>query len=299
MSNEAFAYQLRAAWQKESEKSPFSEVQQFRALMRSFSSLKKDFALEEFHGTKHQVIFNGIGSWGRVPARCEISDLLIVSYKRNPTFKARLTLLQVKKSDEKHNNLCRKWPDKSHTTRFKANLEQWDLLSRRPYVLPQPPFECAPDILKGAILPSIGSLGVFHKINRNKYDFFYISADIAEPIGSPKRKFAKLQIKEVDGLREIHGYQERVFTCCMLTFGQSLYNLEIGTPIESHGCVNGKDQKYREMLRGWLRGVLMSHAEMTMRDSRLIPELMEFLPSEDESPFMHEPPALLMIRIEQ
>lgn len=43
MRDEIFAQQLDMAWANESKKSSFSEVQQFRALMRSFSLLKNDF----------------------------------------------------------------------------------------------------------------------------------------------------------------------------------------------------------------------------------------------------------------
>lgn len=172
MNSILFAHQLSKVWNIESCKSNFSEIQQFRALMRSFSSLKNNFKVEEFHGMKHQVIFNGEGSWGRSPARCEISDLLIVSYRKYPTFQARATLLQAKKSNDKHSNLCSTSSNLIPSIDFKANLEQWDLLSRRPNVLPYKPFDCRPDILSGAILPSIGSLGVFHKIASKKYDFF-------------------------------------------------------------------------------------------------------------------------------
>lgn len=193
MQSALFATALEMAWRSESEKSNFSEVQQFRALMRSFSSLSLPFKIEEFHGMKYQVVFNGQGSWGRPSARCEISDLLVISYRKSPQFQARATLLQAKKSNEKHPSLCGGFPNSIPYTDFKANLEQWDLLSRRPNVLPYPPFDCHPEILSGAILPSIGSLGVFHRISAKDYGFFYMTADSAEPISSPKKKHAKLK----------------------------------------------------------------------------------------------------------
>ena len=115
MQSTLFAQELENAWSTESSKSNFSEVQQFRALIISFGSLSHPFKVEEFHGMKHQVVFNGQGSWGRPSARCEISDLLIVSYRKNPEFEARATLLQAKKSNEKHTNLCNGF-HKAHLT---------------------------------------------------------------------------------------------------------------------------------------------------------------------------------------
>ena len=202
MNKHYFARALNKAWHKESSKSLFTEVQQFRALKRSFKSLKGSYKVEEFHGMKHQVIFKGKGSWGRNPARCEISDLLIVTYQKKPKFHARATFLQAKRSTSTHKNLCSYWPKWSAPVKFQANLEQWDLLSRRPRVKPHPPFKCHPEILNGAILSSIGSIGVFHKISRKNYDFFYLSADIANPLSSaPKQKYASLKVKRVKNSR--------------------------------------------------------------------------------------------------
>lgn len=295
MKSQVFAASLGSAWSKESRKAKFSEVQQFRALMKSFASLAGPFKVEEFHGMKHQVVFNGKGSWGRPSARCEISDLLIVAYRRKPRFQARATLLQAKKSNEKHPNLCDNWPKSIPRTNFKANLEQWDLLSRRPNVLPYPPFDCHPEILSGAILPSVGSIGVFHKRHGKEYDFFYMSADVSTPLSSPAKKYAKLQTLHGRRMRNLHGYDECTFTCCIPTFGSSLYNLEIGTPIESDNTVNEKDARYRSNFRGWLRTVIFSHIEMTNNDSALARELLEYLESDYEGEFMPQPPKLVLI----
>ncbi|KAF7766378.1 hypothetical protein PUND_a2195 [Pseudoalteromonas undina] len=295
MTSQHFAAALLNAWKIESSKSRFSEVQQFRALMRSFGSLNKSFKLEEFHGMKHQVVFNGQGTWGRPSARCEISDLLIVSYKTKPVFEARATLLQAKKSNEKHPNICSSWPNNIAQTSFKANLEQWDLLSRRPDVLPYPPFECKPDILSGAILPSVGSLGIFHKVKGTEYDFFYMSADMAEPLSAPTRKHAKLKTKKGNLIRTISGYEECVFTCCLPTFAEALYKLKIGTPIQKDNPVDIKDERYRNSFRGWLKSVLYSHLEMTNNNSELARELLEYLPSDQGGGFMMEPPATILI----
>ena len=290
-----FATKLEKAWHAESSKSKFSEIQQFRALMRSFHSLGSSFKIEEFHGMKHQVVFNGQGSWGRSSARCEISDLLIISYKKNPEFQARATLLQAKKSNDKHLNLCNGSSISIPYTDFKANLEQWDLLSRRPHVIPHPPFACHPEILSGAILPSIGSLGVFHKISSKSYGFFYMSADVAEPLNSPKRRYAKLKTKRLKSSRNIGGYAECTYACCLFTFAKALYDLEIGTPIEPKNTISGKDSNYRNIFRGWLRTVLYRHLEITSSESLLAMDLISQLESSYDSELMLEPPSLLII----
>ncbi len=295
MQSALFAIKLAKAWSTESSRANFSEVQQFKALMRSFASLRGPFKIEEFHGMKHQVIFNGRGSWGRPSARCEISDLLIVSYRKNPEFQARVTLLQAKKSNEKHNSLCSGFPSSIPYTDFKANLEQWDLLSRRPDVLPYPPFHCHPEILSGAILPSIGSIGVFHRYSGKSYGFFYVSADATEPLSSPRRKYAKLKTKTMKTVRNVSGYSECTFACCLPTFAKSLYELEIGTPIDQRNVVSDMDDKYRNTFRGWLRSILYSHLEMTDNDSFLARDLLGQLDSDYEGQFMSEPPSLLLL----
>ncbi|WP_417437787.1 hypothetical protein [Idiomarina sp.] len=295
MQSALFAHELAKAWSRESSQSNFSEVQQFRALMRSFGSLKKPFKIEEFHGMKHQVVFNGKGSWGRPSARCEISDLLIISYRKSPEFQARATLLQAKKSNEKHSNLCSGFSNTIPYTDFKANLEQWDLLSRRPNVLPYPPFDCHPEILSGAILPSIGSLGVFHRYSGKDYGFFYVVADLAVPMNSPTRKYAKLKTKTNSRSRTVNGYTECTYACCLPTFAEALYRLEIGTPIEPKNCVNNKDENYRNNFRGWLRAVLYSHIEMTNNESVLARDLLGQIESDYEGEFMSEPPRLLLL----
>lgn len=299
MTSAKFASALVHVWNKESSKSNFSEIQQFRALMRSFDSLTAPFKLEEFHGMKHQVIFNGKGSWGRASARCEISDLLIVSYKNKPKLQIRATLLQAKKSNDKHTNLCDGFPNSIPSTNFQANLEQWDLLSRRPNVLPYPPFDCHPEILSGAILSSIGSIGVFHRKHRSKYDFFYMSADMLQPLSSPKRKFAKLETKTGKRLRQIKGYSECTYACCLPIFAEALFNLEVGTPIDHKEDISEKDKRYRNTFRGWLKTVINSHIKMKGNNSLLARELAEQLDSDYECDFMPEPPSMLLLNCDE
>lgn len=299
MKSKEFASQLTSAWYKESNKVNFSEVKQFRALMDSFATLKSNFDIEEFHGMKHQVIFNGQGTWKRTPAKCEISDLLVVSYDNNYSSpKIRVTFIQAKKSDEKH-SLCKYWPNKIEQTSFKANLEQWDLLSRRPHVLPHEPFHCHPNVLKDAILPSIGSIIVFHKISTGNNNLFYISADKLTPLSSPKTRFAKLKTLTGNTIRTIKGHKERVFACCITTFAESLYNLEIGTPIHKEEGLTTKEDLYRKEFRQWIGNIVFTHVKAA-KDSDSIEKVstservMQFLDIHEYED-IENPPALLVL----
>lgn len=187
-----FGSQLSMAFAAESISSKFSEVQQFRALIRSFGKIGGGFQVEEFHGPNHQVYFNGKGAWGRSPARCELCDVVILAYSLNGGFRGRLTFLQAKLSKEKYLNLCSGYPNNTDVVAFKANLEQWDLLSRRPDVLPVPPFKVQPKVLSDALLASAGSFGVFHKSKPGDVGFFYASADMLTVVGTPSSKQGKL-----------------------------------------------------------------------------------------------------------
>lgn len=299
ISSLIFANKLKKAWKYESSKVNFSEVQQFRALMKSFNSLDNDFRVEEFHGMKHQVVFNGEGSWGRASARCEISDLLIITYRKSPEFTARATLLQAKRSTDKHSNLCIDASNFIPKTNFKANLEQWDLLSRRPHVIPHPPFNCHPEILSGAILPSIGSLGVFHKISHKNYDFFYMSADATEPLNSPTGKFAKLKTKTLKHYRNVNGYTECTYAGCLPVFAMELYDLKIGTPIDPDNTIHSQDKSYRNIFRGWLRTVLISHLRISESNSPLANDLIEQLESDYDGRIMSQPPSVLVLNCDE
>ena len=187
-----FASSLQSTFAVKSASAKFSEVQQFRALIKSFGALGGPFDVEEYHGPKHQVLFNGQGAWGRSPARCELCDVLVLAYSLSGGFRGRITFLQAKLSKDKHTNLCKGWPYVADVEEFKANLEQWDLLARRPDILPVPPFKVHPRLLSQSLLPSVGSFGVFHKNALSTVDFFYSSADLLSVVGAPTTKRGKL-----------------------------------------------------------------------------------------------------------
>ena len=155
---------------RRTKKGHLSELNLFRQMMRSFSSRYKAVVVEETH--QHYVHFiAGHTPLGKpIPARKEISDLLIIAY--SPSRKiARETFLQAKVARE---------PDGLQPNGdfiFTGEKYQYYLLSERP--LFDVPYFGLKDVsvLRDAVLPSIGSYGVFYEMGNNRVDFAYQPAD--------------------------------------------------------------------------------------------------------------------------
>ncbi|WP_024544501.1 hypothetical protein [Picosynechococcus sp. NKBG15041c] len=293
-----FGQELSHQFAIESAGARYSEVQQFRALMSAFGKISPRFLVEEYHGQKHQVYFNGSGSWGRSPARCELCDVVILAYSYTSGFRARVTFLQAKRSTEFHAGVCSSFPSEADELSFKANLEQWDLLSRRPEVLPVPPLIAQPHILQAAILSSVGSFGVFHRGSRKDVGFFYASADQLQPVAQGKTKFGRLKLPAASPLtRTIGGYKERIYCCCLPLFGAALYELEIGTPIEpaSDHIARGPG---KSSLRAWVRGLLRFYVEHSIQRSDTLQEILNGLvdDEQEEIEFFESAPSLLVVK---
>jgi hypothetical protein len=268
----SFGHRLHAAFTREATTATFSEVQLFRALIDAFGRLRPLYLVEEFHGPKHQVYFNGAGLWGRTPARCELCDVLIIVYRTAPRLEIRLTFLQAKLSRERHVGICAGYPHAVDLLDFKANLEQWDLLSRRPEVLAVPPFDIHPLTLREARLPSVGSFGVFHRNGNRSIQFTYASADILAPVGTPSSKNGRLATSAGStSSRSISGYVETVYCCCLPIFGDALYSMSVGTPVDPTAAGS------EAMLTTWLAKVLSSYAHSARVDSTIARELLSSL----------------------
>ena len=255
-----FARALQLAFSKRSAAAPFHEVEQFRALKDSFATLRPMFPVEEYHGFKRQVYFDTSKSWLRSRARCELSDLLLLTYATNGRPQIRLTLLQAKLSRLNHSSLCSaRGP---HTpTEFHANYEQWDLLSTRPRLDPTKVFTPPPDLLTSAIVPSIGSFGVFHRTKAGAIDMFYASADTLQAVGSPASRYGRLSTTVGSSIRKYGGFVDSPFSCCLFEFGRALHMLRIGTPVMPNVTSGGSAAAdpiakfVGDMLRGYQREV--------------------------------------------
>lgn len=200
------------------------EIVLFRAMEASLKAIANPphVVVEEYHGAGHQVTFIGSGSYSRTHARCELSDLLVIVYDRQ-TKDARLTFIQAKSERTVPANLHR-----TSGAWLAANLEQWDLLARRPRINGVGSFSPPPDLLSSAKLDSIGGFVFFLHGSGGVHIHYAAASDLRRPPHFVSR-YGKL-IANHDKCRcgrspeclSVYGNAE---------FGTFLFGLMIGTPI--------------------------------------------------------------------
>ena len=196
------------------------EIKLFHALMHAFKCPLNNLAIiEEYHGANHQVTFTGNGSYARSSARCELSDLMILTFNSHI---ARLTYLQAKYEKFQVQNIS------SH--KWSANLEQWFLLHKLPPIKGYGYFNPPNNLLTSALLKSIGSFGFFYK-KGTSFDMYYASAEYLQPASNYTQKNGKLVFTNKINYQITKGFIECIETYSILQFCEKLYQLEIGTPI--------------------------------------------------------------------
>ena len=253
------------------------EISLFRAFIRSFGNLGSDALAAEYHGTRHQVEFDEQRGAGRSRPRCELCDVLIVQYEAGNPAGARLTLNQAKVSGKQLG--CGYTVRTGTRTTFRANLEQWDLLANRPDVSPATRRFCPPrPLLSGALLPSVGSFGVFYPTGSGSFEFAYFVAELLGPLRNNSGRTGTLMWRHVFlSCRAISGYQEVNGTCCLPMFGDALEKGLIGTPVRDL-VRRSKDTKY---VRTWLASLLL-RLRREHPDSDIPGELLQGLELEGE-----------------
>lgn len=292
-----FAVEFEAALKKEGARVAFTEVEQFRAMMRAFRALTSTFYLEEFHGFKRQVYFDTVRPWMRRRARCELCDVLFVVYSRRAGLEVRMTLLQAKLSRDVHCTSLPVYKGRIEPQSFHANYEQWDLLSRRPKLHPTGVFEPPPELLSSALLSSVGTFGIFFRSPNGAVDLFYVSADRLRPKGTPSgpnARLGKLQTKRGFATRSISAWKEVTYCPSSREFAASLYRLEIGTPIlkiSSGGVRHGFDPQL-----DWVRQVIATHMAATDTPSPISREILIELGTTDPFPAGTSLPSLVVLR---
>ena len=204
------------------------EIALFRALHRALSAMTAvpGVAVDEFHGSKGQVRFQP--SFGGQQRRCELCDLMVVTYREAPSFEARLTFLQAKYER-------RVLPASGAAPHsMKANLVQLDLLSKRPAIAGCGAFKPPSDLLQTALLDSVGSFGFFSRCATGGYELAYASADaIAPPRGAPRRSSqAKVDVPSQTRHRGSGSLRELESGSGLAAFGEGLASLEVGTPVD-------------------------------------------------------------------
>lgn len=139
--------------------STHNEVSLFRELAGAIQANSKSVFIDETHGPKKCNVYftNCLGA----KDRCEISDLLIVTFisKDRPL---RATFCQAKKEPKSE------WASSKSKVRqldFNAQFNQWDLLARRPRISGAEKFSPPENLLSGAASSSIGSFGTFYERN--------------------------------------------------------------------------------------------------------------------------------------
>jgi hypothetical protein len=245
-----------------------NEIPLFRAMHSALVGLSGQFQIEEYHGTSNQVKFKGNGSFARTQARCELSDLMIITYS-SISRQIRLTYLQAKSERAVQHSVCGR--------PFSANLEQWFLLSMRPTILGVGAFKPPADLLANALLPSVGSFAFFYKDGTGDFQTYYATANHLLPHATYSQRYGKLRAQGPCLVVNSSGYAECLAACGNTSFAKSLYSLEIGTPV--HKAIN-QSQSTRDWIAANLRSQIQS-ARSTNKSSGLAQELLNFLEPND------------------
>lgn len=212
------------------------EIKLFPGFMDAYVSVGGPGIVEEYHGPRSQVCFHGRGKhWGRgADAQCELADLLVVSLLSGGA-EPRATFLQAKYEKRAPLGFCCPVEFKDYV----ANMEQWDLLARRPKIRrANKRFVPPSDLLSGATLASVGSFGFFYRNDAGEPQLQYVSADALKP----KQDYAKRggKLKRIGSGcvdRRQGGYTEAVARCCTVELVSALDRGLIGTPLTTGSSV--------------------------------------------------------------
>ena len=262
-----FAYNFDASFRSLTRGLSHHEIPLFRAMHSALAGLNGKFQIEEYHGNSHQVIFTGNGTHARTNARCELSDLMIITYSSIST-NVRLTYLQAKSERASLSSVCGR--------KFSANLEQWFMLSNRPHIMGVGKFKPPADLLSNALLPSVGSFAFFYKDKFGDFQTYYSTANHLAPSVTYSKRYGKLRALGSCNVINNAGHSECLAACGNKAFAKSLYSLEIGTPV--HGAIL-QSASTRNWLAANLR-FLIQNAAVTDKSTVLAQELLGLLDTE-------------------
>lgn len=226
------------------------EIPLFQALSNTINSISTQFSIYEYHGASHQVTFTATPPLLRPNPRCELADLMIVTYRTMPSLSIRVTYFQAKSERAcVHTPLC------GRTFNFCGNVEQWYLLAEKPQIFGCGTFQPPADLLTGALLDSIGTFGVFYRQNTaSPYEMFYSVASNLSPANRLVR-YSKLNATFPCYQHNwSHGYAETVVAGCFEWFAHDLASNFIGSPIEPNP--SAPDSLWRAKIRLWLQKYL-------------------------------------------
>lgn len=201
------------------------EVQLFRKTAIEITKHIPAVFIDETHGGNVcNVEFDSIK---RTREKCEISDLLIVVVD-DVRKCARVTFWQAKK-ENKSNWASHYLGGIDGSFDFKAQFNQWELLSYRPEVFRTSNFAPPKDLLAPPFSPSIGSFGVFYQKN----NLLELNYSVAEMVASTSYKPANSKFTINEKLNQYFAWEhEALVKKDMKSFLTALFDFQIGSLLD-------------------------------------------------------------------
>lgn len=231
------------------------EIRKFGCLISSFNSLGHTGLAKSYHGTTSQVQFGANPLWTRNNPQCELADVLFVTFNQQ---QLRISFLQAKAKTSANPLPVRL-----------DNTEQYFVLAHTPLITHWVGnVVWNNDILSSAILPSVGSFGIFHGRPGNDVGFHYVVADQLVPRGAGPRLvngFLACSFNAHPPIvgRSIGAEYERVRCNDFVDFGAALISMEIGTPIQTQPVALAA-------LRAWAEAAVVKDP-----DDRMLVQLLD------------------------
>jgi hypothetical protein len=138
-------------------------------------------------------------------------------------------------------------------------------------------FSPPPDLLSNALLPSVGSFAFFYKDGAGDFQTYYAAENHMSPPATYSQKYGKLRAVGPCMVVNNAGHAECLAACGNASFAESLYRLEIGTPV--HSAIP-QSLSTRNWLAANLRSQIQNASEID-RPSGLAQELLELLGPEE------------------
>lgn len=234
---------------------PKNEIEYFRFFAKTLSKNYKNVHYYEVHGNPGHVSFKSALWPSKPPITKELGDLIIITYSPEKN-QARYTVNQNK--FQRKTGIQRVWP----AFKFRADIEQYDLLAFRPLVKSIGSISFPPTILSDTEYDSVASYGVFYEGEEHLIDFVYSIAKWLSP--QSYAKSCNLILNTCQNEMSVDN-RETVCTVGIEIFVKHLLNMHIGAPISS------------PELGGFLKSLIQNLAKASDEDSPIndIPFLNE------------------------
>lgn len=228
-----FGNDLACEFQKLIRNGKYQEVELITKLQDALINLaneKYHYAIDIIHGERSMVEFQYNENWvAGLPmgtmCKCEMSDMMFIVFSEKHD-DIRLMYMQNKKGKS--------------SRKFKADLVQLCLLKNRCEITSLRLPTCAfgdRQVLQNALLPSVGSYGVFYPENNAIDMAYYPAANISLITANAKKadrmvRFNRDRFGQTD---KMGSYEENQGEETLNNFGNALVDMKIGTPILRRG----------------------------------------------------------------